>query len=78
MGSASPDLNSSTSTPAVEQKKTFRQTFKFLQRSNSLEVQGTKDMQRARKRSTTMASKKQQPRRVVFEMVTEDDHWADE
>ena len=84
LSSASPDMNSPFATPPAEQQKrssAFGRTFKFLQRSSSLEVHGTRDdsTQRARKRATSIAGKKKVPvKKVVFEMVTEDDHWADE
>lgn len=88
LSSMSPDLSSQSSTPHMDQKRTstFGRTFKFLQRSNSLDVHGTREnrpgqdaAQKARKRSTSLATKKKQPaKKVIFEMVTEDDHWADE
>jgi hypothetical protein len=47
-------------------------------------MKGTKDIyqeaQKPRKRATSVtATRKKQPsKKLVFEMVTEDDHWADE
>lgn len=81
LSSASPNLSSAASTsPRQEQKRTstFGRTIKFLQRSSSLDAKGGNNTASRRRTSSVSTKKKQPTKKIVFDMVTEDDHWADE